>query len=171
MPPALLCLFCKYRQLQKATTWLVRGSCVETATGPLTPSIRAATTMVPAVTHPPSIPELLLVEAPVLISNLSFSSLCQRPPALSLLDYSCKVVFHSSFNLHFSNDKWLSVSSELLLFLLWVAFAFSGGSVVKNPPTNAGDAGLIPGLRRSPGEGTGKPLQYSCLGNPMVTGA
>ena len=38
---------------------------------------------------------------------------------------------------------------------------------VKNPPTNAGDVGLIPGLGRSPGEGKGNPLQYSCFGNPM----
>ena len=32
---------------------------------------------------------------------------------------------------------------------------------------NAGDPGSIPGLGRSPGEGNGTPLQYSCLGNPM----
>ena len=42
-----------------------------------------------------------------------------------------------------------------------------GGSVVKNLPINAGDAGLVPGLGRSPGAGNGNPLQYSCLGNPM----
>ena len=40
-------------------------------------------------------------------------------------------------------------------------------SVVKNPPPSAGDAGLIPGLRGSPGEGNGNPLQYSSLGDPM----
>ena len=34
-------------------------------------------------------------------------------------------------------------------------------------PANAGDARLISGLERSPGEGNGNPLQYSCLGNPM----
>ena len=44
---------------------------------------------------------------------------------------------------------------------------FPGGSVVKNPPANAGDAGLILGSGRSPGEGNGSPLQYSCLENPM----
>ena len=38
---------------------------------------------------------------------------------------------------------------------------------VKNPPVNAGDVSLIPGLGRSPGEGNGDPLQYSWLGNPM----
>ena len=47
---------------------------------------------------------------------------------------------------------------------------FSGGSVVKNPPANAGDTDLILGLGRSPEEGNGKPLQYSCLGNPMDRG-
>ena len=40
-------------------------------------------------------------------------------------------------------------------------------SVVKNLPANTGEAGLIPGSGRSPGEGNGNPLQYSCLGNPM----
>ena len=47
---------------------------------------------------------------------------------------------------------------------------FPGGSVVKNPPANAGDTedlGLIPGLERSPGVGNGNPLQYSCLENSM----
>ena len=48
---------------------------------------------------------------------------------------------------------------------------FPGDLMVKNPPANAGDTGLIPGSGRSPGEGTGNPLQYSCLGNPMDTGA
>ena len=42
---------------------------------------------------------------------------------------------------------------------------------VKNPSANAGDMGLIPGLGRSPGEGNGNPLQYSCLENPMDRGA
>ena len=37
--------------------------------------------------------------------------------------------------------------------------------------TLAGNAGLIPGLGRSPGGGSGNPLQYSCLGNPMDRGA
>ena len=46
--------------------------------------------------------------------------------------------------------------------------------MVKNPPSSAGDAvdlGLIPGLGRSPGEGNGNPLQYSCLDNPVDRGA
>ena len=46
--------------------------------------------------------------------------------------------------------------------------------MVKNPPANAGEArdvGWIPGSGRSPGEGNGKPLQYSCLENSMDRGA
>ena len=42
--------------------------------------------------------------------------------------------------------------------------------MVKNPPANAGYAGSVPGLGRSPGEGNGNPLQYSCLENPMDRG-
>ena len=45
---------------------------------------------------------------------------------------------------------------------------FSGGSVVKNPPASTGNAGLI---GRSPGEGNGNPLQYSCLENSTDRGA
>ena len=48
---------------------------------------------------------------------------------------------------------------------------FPGGSEVKASASNAGDPGLIPGLGRSPGEGNGNPLQYSCLENPVDEGA
>ena len=48
---------------------------------------------------------------------------------------------------------------------------FPGDSAVKNPPADAKDAGSIPGSARSPGEGNGNLLQYSCLGNPMDRGA
>ena len=41
----------------------------------------------------------------------------------------------------------------------------------QNPPANAGDMGSIPGSGRSPGEGNGNPLQYSCLGNSRDRGA
>jgi len=43
--------------------------------------------------------------------------------------------------------------------------------VIKESTCNAGEPGSIPGLGRSPGEGNGNPLQYSCLGNPMDRGA
>ena len=44
---------------------------------------------------------------------------------------------------------------------------FPGGSEVKASASNAGDPGSIPGSGRSPREGNGNPLQYSCLENPM----
>ena len=58
-------------------------------------------------------------------------------------------------------DVYIARASQLVL-------------VVKNPPANATDVrdvGLIPGLGRSPGAGHGNPLQYSCLGNPVDSGA
>ena len=48
---------------------------------------------------------------------------------------------------------------------------FPDGSVVKNPPANAGDMDSVSGLGRSPGEGNGNPVQYFCLGDPMDRGA
>ena len=75
----------------------------------------------------------------------------------------------------------LQVTEYILLYswaLLFISVIYSsvymlgfpGGTVVKNSPFSAGDtgdAGLTPGLGRSPGERNGNPLQYSCLGNPM----
>ena len=57
------------------------------------------------------------------------------------------------------------------MFKIW---GFPHGSVVNKPPANAKDAGeegSIFGSRRSPGEGNGNPLQYSCLGNSMDRGS
>ena len=51
---------------------------------------------------------------------------------------------------------------------------FPGDAVVKNPPANAGDVrdmGSVPGLGKSPREGNGTPLQYSCVENPTDRGA
>ena len=56
----------------------------------------------------------------------------------------------------------------------YIVWALQVALVVKNLPASAGDirdVGLIPGLGRSPGGGRGKPLQYSCLENPMDRGA
>ena len=46
-----------------------------------------------------------------------------------------------------------------------------GGSDSKESACNAGDSGLIPGSEKSPGEGNGNPLKYSCLENSMDRGA
>ena len=60
-----------------------------------------------------------------------------------------------------------SLPSELLYVYPIYVLGFSGGSHGKASDCNAADPGSIPGLGRSPGEGNGNPLQYSCLENPM----
>ena len=58
--------------------------------------------------------------------------------------------------------------------LILPSLGFPCGTMLKNPPANGGDArdeGSIPGWGRSPEVGIGKPLQYSCLENPMDRGA
>ena len=69
------------------------------------------------------------------------------------------------FNLRSCGIKfWIILCSNILM-------SFSGDSVVKNPPANAGDASLIPDWGRPPGKRNGSPVQYSCLENPMDRGA
>ena len=63
------------------------------------------------------------------------------------------------------------VCSNFSYIYVCVYIPFPGGSEVKASACNAGDLGLIPGSGRSPGEGNGHPLQYSCLENPMDGGA
>ena len=67
---------------------------------------------------------------------------------------SSQMAVHSNTPMHLTNTQGLL-----------------DGSVVKNPPANAGDTGLIPGLGRSPEGGINNPLQYSCLENPIEKGA
>ena len=60
------------------------------------------------------------------------------------------------------------LESEICVEHLGRNWGLPGGSVVKNPPANAGNnRSSIPGSGRFPGEGNGNPLQYSCLENPM----
>ena len=65
----------------------------------------------------------------------------------------------------------MNFTLKLFSLVYMVYMGFPGGALVKNPPANAGDPGSIPGSRRSPGEGNGNPLQYSCLENPMDRGS
>ena len=57
------------------------------------------------------------------------------------------------------------------MYIYIIYGASQGGSAVNNLPTNIGDMSSIFGSGRSPGEGNGNPLQYSCLENPMDRGA
>ena len=63
-------------------------------------------------------------------------------------------------------QAWLHLFQALATY-----WGFPSGSVVQNPPANAGDAGLIPGLGRSPGEVNSNLIQNSGLGNPVHRGA
>ena len=62
-------------------------------------------------------------------------------------------------------------TTVLVFFFFFNYWGFPGGSEGKASTCDAGDPGLIRGSGRSPGEGTGNPLQYSCLENPMDRGA
>ena len=85
-------------------------------------------------------------------------------------DLSCSKAFCTTDHL---NCYSFIVISYCIRFdrKIHVLVGFPSGSVVKNLPANARDVGLISGLGRSPGEGNGNPLQYSCLENPMDRGA
>ena len=64
----------------------------------------------------------------------------------------------------------LTPSSKYQLQVSVTIRSFPGGSDGKASAHNVGDPGSIPGLGRSPGEGNGNPIQYSCLENPMDGG-
>ena len=61
----------------------------------------------------------------------------------------------------------LYFSRRIFYFITIIHFSFPDSSVGQESACNAGDPSLIPGSGRSPGEGIGYPLQYSCLENPM----
>ena len=70
-----------------------------------------------------------------------------------------------------ANEVIRSASINQKAFVKYRLLGFPGSSDGKASAYNAGDLGLIPGSGRSPGEGNGNPLQYSCLENPMDQGA
>ena len=67
--------------------------------------------------------------------------------------------------------SWHIDEGNVEIVVDFIFLGFPGGSEVKASACNAGDLGSIPGSGRSPGEGNGNPLQYSCLENPMDGGA
>ena len=90
---------------------------------------------------------------------------------LTLLIKSTNISHSPKIHIPFSKmcfqDLWdLNPNS----FKFCLLSSFPGGSEVKVSACNAGDQGSIPGSERSPGEGNGNPLQYSCLENPTDRG-
>ena len=88
---------------------------------------------------------------PIWIGLISFSSLIA-------------VIRTSKTMLNTSGSKW---ERNLKKMVYMHTQGFSGGSAIKNLPASAGELNYILGPGRSPGEGNGNPLQYSCLENPM----
>ena len=73
--------------------------------------------------------------------------------------------------MHMHNPQFLSLLLFILLNMEFKEKSFPGGSDGKVSACNAGDPSSIPGSGRSPGEGSGNPLQYSCLEDSMDGGA
>ena len=89
---------------------------------------------------------------------------CVQNSFSSLFRFGCWIIeFNSEFSFFFIAKPIAVIFSVIVVFPIV--------SVIKSPPANARDVGLIPGLGRSPREGNGNPLQYSCLENPMDRGA
>ena len=76
------------------------------------------------------------------------------------------IQYSDSISIHFK----VSIMTNIVV-ICHHTNCFPGVSDVKEPACNTGDLGLIPGSGRSFGERNGNPLQYSCLGIPMDTGA
>ena len=91
-----------------------------------------------------------------------FPRICRKNPHYQHPDFRLLASRTVRQYLHF----W-ALSHPVCGPLLEQPWEIPGGSVVKNSPANAGDMGSIPGSGRSPGEGNGYLLQYSCLQNPM----
>ena len=84
---------------------------------------------------------------------------------------SCKMLGWMKHKLELRLLGEISIRSDMQIIPLLQQKDFPGGADGKASAYNAGDPGSIPGLGRSPGEGNGTPLQYSCLENPMDGGA
>ena len=101
-----------------------------------------------------------------------FSFICEKELSkwlLILSDYQIwiMVMKNDRNDIHLETIWWWG-----RIFKGWrITWGFLGGSDSKASACNVGDLGLIPGSGRSPGEGNGNPLQYSCLESPMDRGA
>ena len=118
------------------------------------------------------------------VSLCSIFSLFLKPIFLLFYADSINSCNHSSLQIQFSSSvTHLSIELSMSLWAVsfvwkWFCFfffaslwGFPGDSYSKESACNAGDPGSIPGSGRSPGEGNGNPLQYSCLENAMHRGA
>ena len=113
----------------------------------------------------------------MLVSSCICSLPCLLPPTPEKYLYKndLKAIYMLTVN-SLNNAKvwdWKNPPDSFLLSIsvfLYLNNGFPGNSAVKNLSANAEEPCSIPGLGKSPGEGNGNPLQYSCLGNPMDRG-
>ena len=111
--------------------------------------------------HMKNISRIVKLDCSQLYKSSSFKSICS-----TLCQTLCKMKNNAS-----CYSFWLSWRDKMELILLLGKRGFPDGSVGKESTCSAGNPSLIPGSRRSPGEGNGNPLQYSCLKNPRDRGA
>ena len=108
-------------------------------------------------------------------SKTSFYWLCSPTPHHIMLcphhSVSSSIIYFSWVNLAVPTVRLLPQNTSFLCNTVMLYLGFSKGSDSKGPACNAGDMGSIPGSGRSPGEGNGYPLQYSCPENSIDRGA
>ena len=123
--------------------------------------------------HSPLISLCLCMLPPLPRGPLSFSPPYTFLPVCYILVQMLKVCTHTQMHTH----TYTHTHTHIFFFRFfsitgyYKILGFPGGSSGKESTCNAGDLGSTPGLGRFPGEGNGNPLQYSCLGNPMDSGA
>ena len=86
---------------------------------------------------------------------------------LSSVEYLLPTSLHLCSGMSDKNGGQLSATFSEKHFCVYICVGLPLCLSGKESTCNSGDAGLIPGSGRSPGEGNGNPLQYSCLKNPM----
>ena len=110
---------------------------------------------------------------PVDVGNLISGSSAFSKTSLNIWKFTAHVLLKPGLEnfKHYFTSVWDECNCEVVWAFFGIALGFPGGSEVKVSACNAGNLGWIPGSGRSPGEGNGNPLQYSCLENPMGGGA
>ena len=107
-----------------------------------------------------------------MVSDCAGLQLCAERSMMDLGKTSVQPVLSLPIDPAPASMLWGNVTCPLItpIFFAICTLGFPCGASGKESACNAGDVGSIPGSGRSPGEGTGSPLQYSCLENPMDRG-
>ena len=126
-----------------------------------------------SITNSRSSPRLTSIESVMPSSHLILCHplLLMPPIPPSIRVFSNESALHMRWPKYWSFSFSIIPSKSILeFFYLLNTMSFPDGSDGKESACNAGDLGLIPGSGRSPGDGNGNPLQFSCLEKPMDRG-